>query len=39
MSLAPKQRFVSKGVKIAKFDEDNVDELVTVVDWLIPDTN
>jgi len=39
MSLAPRQRFVSKGVKIAKFDEDNVDELVTVVDWLIPDIN
>ena len=39
MSLAPRQRFVSKGVKIAKFDEDNVDELVTVVDWLIPDFN
>lgn len=34
MSLAPEQRFVSKGVRIGAFEEDR---LVTVVDWLVPD--
>jgi hypothetical protein len=37
MSLAPEQRFVSKGARIGAFDSDNPDRLVTVVDWLIPD--
>jgi hypothetical protein len=37
MSLAPQQRFVSKGVRIGAFDSENPDRLVTVVDWLIPD--
>jgi len=36
MSLAPEQRFVSKGGKIARFDEENPDSLVTVVDWFVP---
>jgi len=36
VSLAPEQRFVSKGGKIARFDEENPDNLVTVVDWFVP---
>ena len=36
ISLAPEQRFVSKGGKIARFDEENPGNLVTVVDWFVP---
>jgi len=36
MSLAPEQRFASKGSTIARFDEENPGKLVTVQDWLIP---
>ena len=39
MSLAPEQRFVSKGVRVARFDENDPEELVTHIDWLIPDIN
>jgi hypothetical protein len=39
MSLAPEQRFVSKGVRIARFGQDDPDELEILVDWLIPDIN
>ena len=39
MSLAPEQRFVSKGVRIARFGQDDPDELEILVDWLIPDFN
>jgi hypothetical protein len=35
MSLAPEQRFVSKGVRIGAFGDDG--RLVTVVNWLVPD--
>lgn len=37
MGLAPEQRFVSKGVRIATFDGENPDKLVALVDWLVPD--
>ncbi len=36
ISLAPEQRFVSKGAKIARFDAEDPDRLVTVVDWMVP---
>ena len=37
MSLAPEQRFVSKGCYIARLSEDG--SLVAVTDWLIPGSN
>ena len=37
MSLAPEQRFVSKGSLIARFDEANPGKLVAVTDWVVPD--
>jgi hypothetical protein len=37
MSLAPEQRFVSKGAYIARLSEDG--SLVAVTDWLIPGSN
>jgi hypothetical protein len=37
MSLAPEQRFVSKGGEIAGFDSASSDKLVPVTDWLVPD--
>lgn len=37
MSLAPEQRFVSKGAYIARLSEDG--RLVAVTDWLIPGSN
>jgi hypothetical protein len=35
ISLAPEQRFVSKGVRIGGFDDSG--RLTAVVDWLVPD--
>jgi hypothetical protein len=37
MSLAPEQRFASKGSLIARFDTDNPGKLVAVTEWVIPD--
>jgi hypothetical protein len=37
MSLAPEQRFVSRGAYIARLSEDG--RLVAVSDWLIPGSN
>ena len=37
MSLAPEQRFVSKGGEIVGFDSASPDKLVPVTDWLVPD--
>jgi len=37
MSLAPEQRFVSKGGLIAGFDSLAPDRFVAVTDWLVPD--
>jgi hypothetical protein len=37
LSLAPEQRFVSKGCYIARLSEDG--SLVAVTDWLIPGSN
>jgi len=37
ISLAPNQRFVSKGCYIARLSEDG--SLVAVTDWLIPGSN
>ena len=37
MSLAPDQRFVSKGTRVARFDDNDPEQLVTIDDWLIPD--
>jgi len=37
MSLAPEQRFVSKGSAIARFDENDPQKLIAVADWLIPE--
>jgi hypothetical protein len=37
ISLAPDQRFVSKGAYIARFSEDG--GLVAATDWLIPGSN
>jgi hypothetical protein len=37
MSLAPEQRFASKGSLIARFDEDTAGKLVAVTDWVVPD--
>jgi hypothetical protein len=37
MSLAPDQRFASKGSLIARFDEANPGKLVAVTDWVVPD--
>ena len=37
MSLAPEQRFASKGSAIARFDENDPQKLVAVADWLIPE--
>jgi len=39
MSLAPEQRFVSKGGLIAGFDTAAPDRLVAVTDWLVPDVS
>lgn len=39
ISLAPGQRFVSRGVFIAQFEPDGSDELVAVTDWLVPGLN
>ena len=39
LSLAPEQRFVSKGGLIAGFDSAANDKLVAVSDWLVPDIN
>ncbi len=39
MSLAPEQRFVSKGGLIAGFDSVAPDRFVAVSDWLIPDVS
>jgi hypothetical protein len=39
MSLAPGQRFVSKGGLIAGFDSVAPDRFVAVTDWLIPDVS
>ena len=36
MSLAPEQRFVSKGGLIARFEHSGSDKLVAVTDWVIP---
>jgi len=37
MSLAPEQRFASKGSLIARFDTDNPGKLVAVTEWVVPD--
>jgi hypothetical protein len=37
MSLAPEQRFVSKGGAIARFDKNDPEKLVGVADWLVPE--
>ena len=37
MSLAPDQRFVSKGTRVARFDDNDPKRLVAIDDWLIPD--
>jgi len=37
MSLAPEQRFVSKGSTIARFDENDPQKLIAVAEWLIPE--
>jgi hypothetical protein len=39
MSLAPEQRFVSKGGLIAGFEHADSNELVALTDWLIPGAN
>ena len=39
MSLAPEQRFVSKGGVIARFERADSTKLVPVTDWLIPGSN
>jgi len=39
LSLAPEQRFVSKGGLIAGFDSTANDKLIAVSDWLVPDIN
>ena len=40
LSLAPEQRFVSKGGLIAGFDSSAVnDKLIAVSDWVVPDIN
>ena len=36
VSLAPRQRFVSRGVYIARFRPDGDGALVAVTDWLVP---
>jgi len=36
MSLAPEQRFVSKGGLIARFEHSGSEKLVAVTDWVIP---
>ncbi len=36
LSLAPRQRFVSRGVYIARFGPDGDGALVAVTDWLVP---
>ena len=37
MSLAPEQRFASKGSLIARFEENDSGKLVAVTDWAVPD--
>jgi hypothetical protein len=39
MSLAPEQRFASKGGQIARFESSEPVKLVPVTDWLIPGSN
>jgi hypothetical protein len=39
ISLAPRQRFVSRGVYIAQFRPDGDGALVAVTDWLVPGSN
>jgi hypothetical protein len=36
VSLAPRQRFISRGVYIAQFPPSGGDELIAVTDWLVP---
>lgn len=38
MSLAPDQRFVSKGGLIAAFDGQDPNTLIAISDWLVPKT-
>jgi hypothetical protein len=37
MSLAPEQRFASKGSLLARFDTDNPGKLVAVTEWAVPE--
>lgn len=37
MSLAPEQRFASKGSLLARFDTDSPGKLVAVTDWVVPE--
>ena len=37
LSLAPEQRFASKGSLLARFDADNPGKVVAVTDWVVPD--
>jgi len=39
MSLAPDQRFVSKGAVIAAFDSEDATRLVPLTDWQVPGQN
>jgi len=39
MSLAPDQRFVSKGAVIATFDNDDITRLVPLTEWQVPGKN
>ncbi len=39
VSLAPRQRFISRGVYIAQFQQEGDDTLVAVSDWFVPEAN